>query len=41
LQFALTPVVLLLTLSVGCNRTKKYPLQGEVVAKMQLRTRSR
>ena len=33
LQFALTPVVLLLTLSVGCNRTKKYPLQGEVVAK--------
>jgi protein SCO1/2 len=33
LQFALTPVVLLLTLSAGCNRTKKYPLQGEVVAK--------
>jgi len=25
--------VLLLTLSAGCNRTKKYPLQGEVVAK--------
>jgi len=26
-------LVLLLAASVGCNRTKKYPLQGEVVAK--------
>jgi protein SCO1/2 len=25
--------MLLLTVSVGCNRSKKYPLQGEVVAK--------
>ncbi len=26
-------LLLLLALSVGCNRTKKYPLQGEVVSK--------
>jgi len=32
-RFALTSVILLLTLSVSCNRTRKYPLQGEVVAK--------
>jgi protein SCO1/2 len=25
--------MLLLTVSVGCNRTRKYPLQGEVVGK--------
>jgi len=25
--------MLLLTVSVGCNRTKRYPLQGEVIAK--------
>jgi len=32
-QFALTSVMLLLAVSLGCNRTRKYPLQGEVVAK--------
>ncbi|MGO9403070.1 MAG: SCO family protein [Terriglobales bacterium] len=32
-QFALTSVVLLLIVSLGCSRTKKFPLQGEVVAK--------
>jgi protein SCO1/2 len=30
---ALMSITLLLTLSVGCNRTRRYPLQGEVVAK--------
>jgi len=32
-RFVLTSVMLLLTVSVGCNRTRKYPLQGEVVSK--------
>ena len=32
-RFVLTSVMLLLTVSVGCNRTRKYPLQGEVVGK--------
>ena len=32
-QFVRTSVMLLLTVSVGCNRTRKYPLQGEVVGK--------
>lgn len=32
-QIVLTSVMLLLTVSVGCNRTRKYPLQGEVVGK--------
>ncbi|MGD0416062.1 MAG: SCO family protein [Terriglobales bacterium] len=35
-QFVLTSVMLLLTISVGCNRTRKYPLQGEVVGKNAL-----
>jgi protein SCO1/2 len=32
-RFVLTSVMLLLAVSVGCNRTRKYPLQGEVVGK--------
>lgn len=32
-RFVLTSVMLLLAASVGCNRTRKYPLQGEVVGK--------
>ncbi len=32
-QLLLTSILLLLTASVGCNRTRKYPLQGEVIAK--------
>jgi protein SCO1/2 len=32
-RFVLTSVTLLLAVSVGCNRTRKYPLQGEVVGK--------
>ncbi len=32
-QFALRSVILLLILSLGCNRTRNYALQGEVVAK--------
>ncbi|MGA2003586.1 MAG: SCO family protein [Terriglobales bacterium] len=32
-RFAVPSVVLLLILSVGCNRTHRYPMQGEVVAK--------
>lgn len=32
-RFVRTSVMLVLTVSVGCNRTKKYPLQGEVVGK--------
>ncbi|MGA9801688.1 MAG: SCO family protein [Terriglobales bacterium] len=32
-SFLLTSFMLLLSLSVGCNRSKKYALQGEVVAK--------
>jgi protein SCO1/2 len=32
-RLVLTSVVLLLTVFMGCNRTKRYPLQGVVVAK--------
>ena len=32
-QFRLTAVILLLTASIACNRTRKYPLQGEVIGK--------
>ena len=32
-QFVLISAMLLLTVSIGCNRTRKYPLQGEVVGK--------
>src|SRR5712691_1394130 len=32
-QLLVTSILLLLTASVGCNRTRKYPLQGEVIAK--------
>lgn len=32
-RFALASVILLLTAFVACNRVKKYPMQGEVVAK--------
>jgi len=32
-QFILISAMLLLTVSIGCNRTRKYPLQGEVVGK--------
>jgi protein SCO1 len=30
-QFALTSILLLLMVFAGCNRSRKYPLQGEVV----------
>lgn len=32
-RFVLVSVVLLLAVSIGCSRPRKYPLQGEVVAK--------
>ncbi len=32
-RFLLASVLLLLTVSAGCNRVRKYPLQGEVVGK--------
>jgi protein SCO1 len=32
-QFVILSVMLLLTVIVGCSRTRKYPLQGEVISK--------
>ena len=32
-RLILTSVLLLLTLLVGCNRSRKYPMQGQIVSK--------